>query len=275
MNVRDLNIFKAFAGLVAQEIDSDIAARERFAAKQAPILHALNVVPPAIALQPIVAIPSRTITGFEALARFPANPYRTPDRWFADAAEVGLGVDLECVAAAEALGAFRWLPVAATLSINVSPSAVMSDGLALALRGAPMDRIVLEITEHAAVDDYDRLVGRLATFRDRGLRIAIDDAGAGFSSLQHILKLQPDFIKLDCSLVHDVDSDPARQALSSALLMFARRTGAVLVAEGIETSAELEILTSLGVSRGQGYLLGKPVLAADMARERGLAAGLA
>ena len=267
LNARDLGIFKAFAGLVAKEIDAELLLSERFQAKAAPIRLALTTTPPQIALQPIVTLGSRAVTGFEALSRFSALPYRSPDFWFADAAEVGLGVELECMAVSEALAALKWLPVDQSLSVNVSPATAMRPELAATLADAPMDRLVIEITEHAAVADYDDLSARLQPYRDRGARIAIDDAGAGFSSLQHIIKLQPDIIKLDYSLTHDIDRDRARQAMCSAMVMFARGTGAVLVSEGVETVDELETLTMLGVSRGQGYFLGRPVMAELMARE--------
>jgi EAL domain-containing protein (putative c-di-GMP-specific phosphodiesterase class I) len=119
-------------------------------------------------------------------------------------------------------------------------------------------RVVLEVTEHAPVSDYGRLNGSLGALRARGVRLAIDDAGSGFSSLQHILRLAPDFIKLDMALTRDVDNDLARRALAAALISFAAEIGAVIVAEGIETRAELETLRELGVRFGQGYYLARP-----------------
>lgn len=272
LNARDLGIFKAFAGLVAKEIDAELGEQERFRAKEAPIRLALSTAPPEIALQPIVALAGRAVIGFEALSRFSAEPRRSPDRWFADAASVGLGVELECVAISEALAALDWMPAEQTLSINVSPATVLRPELATVLARAPLSRIVLEITEHAAVSDYDQLSAFLGPYREAGARLAIDDAGAGFSSLQHIIKLRPDTIKLDYSLTHAIDTDQARQAMCSAMVMFSRGTGAVLVSEGIETLEELETLTLLGVSRGQGYLLGRPVMAAIMAQDHRRAA---
>ena len=271
LNDRDLGIFKAFASLVAKEIDAELAQRERFLAKEAPIRIALATTPPEIALQPIVALAGRVVIGFEALSRFALPPHRTPDLWFGDAAEVGLGVELECVAIRQALRVLDWLPADQSLSINVSPQTAVSPEFAAVLADAPMPRLVIEITEHAAVKDYEALSAHLRPHREFGARLAIDDAGAGFSSLQHIIKLQPDIIKLDYSLTHDIDSDPARQAMCAAMVMFARGTGAVIVSEGVETLAELETLTLLGVSRGQGYLLGRPVMAALMAQEHGAA----
>jgi EAL domain-containing protein (putative c-di-GMP-specific phosphodiesterase class I) len=120
------------------------------------------------------------------------------------------------------------------------------------------DRTVIELTEHATVPDYGILHAHLTPLRAAGVRIALDDAGAGYSGLQRIIQLSPDIIKLDMSLTRAVDSDPARRALSSAMVFYARETGSRIVAEGIETEAELATLKLLGATFGQGYLLGKP-----------------
>jgi hypothetical protein len=118
--------------------------------------------------------------------------------------------------------------------------------------------VVLEITEHAAVADYELLERALAPHRASGLRLAVDDAGAGYASFRHVLRLQPEFIKIDLSLVRDIHLDPVRQALTSSLLAVARTGGAQLVAEGVETQDELDTLARLGVTLVQGYLLGRP-----------------
>jgi EAL domain-containing protein (putative c-di-GMP-specific phosphodiesterase class I) len=120
------------------------------------------------------------------------------------------------------------------------------------------EQIVLEITEHAHVKDYDHLLLALQPYRSRGIRLAVDDAGAGYSSLQHILQIRPDFIKLDAALTRHIDLDPARKALALALVAFARDTGSWIVAEGVETSSELKTLRSIGIDRAQGYFLGRP-----------------
>lgn len=150
------------------------------------------------------------------------------------------------------------VPDGAYLSINASPEAVASGRVPDALAHLRLDRTVLEITEHARVDDYDVLHRHLAPLKARGMRVAVDDAGAGYSGLQHIVQLAPDIIKMDMSLVRSVDSDPARRALASAMIFYAREMGSCVVAEGIETLAELETLKRLGADSGQGYLLGKP-----------------
>ena len=208
--------------------------------------------------QPIVGLDSRRILGMEALARFSIEPQRMPDVWFVEAVAVGLGVDLELAAVRVALTQLDRLPADAFLSINASPSTMVSARFLEALAGVPGNRIVIEVTEHAPVEDYTSLKEALTRLRARGVRLAVDDAGAGFASMQHILRLSPDFIKLDMLLTRGIDADEAHQALAAALISFAERVGADIIAEGIETRAELEALLALGISCGQGYHLARP-----------------
>jgi len=142
----------------------------------------------------------------------------------------------------------------------MTPAARLSAAIEVldAVLAGALRPLALEVTEHAPVEDYAVLRDALAPLRKSGIRLAIDDAGAGYSSLQHIIQLRPDIIKLDMSLTKSIDSDQARRALASALTFFAREVGSVIVAEGIETEAELATLQRLDVSRGQGYLLGRP-----------------
>ena len=121
-------------------------------------------------------------------------------------------------------------------------------------RAVPHHRIVAELTEHTRVDDYRGLLDALAPLRRQGLRIAVDDAGAGYAGLRHVLRLEPDLIKLDLELIRDIHTDPAKRAL----VTFAADTSAILVAEGIETADELATLRALGVPYGQGYHLARP-----------------
>jgi EAL domain-containing protein (putative c-di-GMP-specific phosphodiesterase class I) len=143
--------------------------------------------------------------------------------------------------------------------VNASPETIISAEFSDALADLPAERIVLEITEHADVGDYDALLAALGPLRARGVRLAVDDAGAGYSSLRHILHLQPDLIKLDMSLTRNICLDPARKALASALVSFAREMGSQIIAEGVETEAELSTLKEIGVERAQGYLLARPL----------------
>jgi EAL domain-containing protein (putative c-di-GMP-specific phosphodiesterase class I)/CheY-like chemotaxis protein len=208
--------------------------------------------------QPIQDLSSGRMVGVEALARFSLEPLGTPDAWFREAAGVGLGVDLELAAMQAAVAEVDRLPPKAYVSINLSPVSAASDRFLQMLDDAPGHRIVIEVTEHAAVEDYDALDPATAGLRARGGRLAIDDAGSGYASLRHILRLAPDIIKLDITLTRNIDSDRPRRALASALVSFAAEIGAAIVAEGIETRAELDALRALGVRFGQGYYLARP-----------------
>ena len=206
--------------------------------------------------QPIADLALGTIVGFEALARF--DDARGPDLWFAEAQAVGLGTQLELAAVRTAVRHLPQLPSRSYLAVNVSPATAMSTHLLDALGEVDLSRIVIEITEHAPVADYDALAAATQSLRARGVRLAVDDAGSGFASLRHILRLSPDVIKLDRTLTADVDTDAAREALAAALTLFASRIGSTVVAEGIEREEELLTLRDLGVLYGQGYYLARP-----------------
>ena len=208
--------------------------------------------------QPIVDVDSREIVGVEALTRFDTEPVRSPAAWFAEASEVGLGPELEIAAIRSALRRLGDLPESAYLSLNCSPSILRSQELAAMLVDVDPTRIVLEITEHHEILDYAEIQNTLGHMRSRGIRFAVDDAGSGYSSLNHILELQPDIIKLDIALTSQIDDHPAKRALATAMVTFAAEVGASLVAEGVETVEELDTLTSLGIRSVQGYLLGRP-----------------
>jgi EAL domain-containing protein (putative c-di-GMP-specific phosphodiesterase class I) len=208
--------------------------------------------------QPIVDLRSGATAGFEALARFDQAGLGPPDSVFADAAAVGLGVELELAAVERALTALGSIPEHLTLSVNVGPETLASDALVPVLDAGRGRRVAVELTEHAAVQDYKLLEGAIATLREHGVLLAIDDTGAGFASLAHIVKLAPDLVKLDRWIVEGVAADPVRRALVLALVGFAHELGARVVGEGIETRAELEALRDLGVELGQGYVLGRP-----------------
>jgi EAL domain-containing protein (putative c-di-GMP-specific phosphodiesterase class I) len=195
----------------------------------------------------------------EALARFDLEGEPWPvERWFSEAAKIGLGTDLELACNRSALAALTRIPARAYLSINVSYRTAESDELLELLDSVDAARIVVEITEHEAVEDYDRLTRALQRLRERGTRVAIDDAGAGFASLRHILLIDPEIIKIDVSLTTRIDTDPRRRALATALISFADEMGMTVVAEGVQTQEEREALQALGVKLGQGFFLGPP-----------------
>ncbi len=219
-------------------------------------------------VQPIVDLRSGSLAGMEALARFEAPPWRSPDVWFAEAASVGLGLELELAAVCQAFAKVPALPSGAFLTVNVSPQTLCSSALQRALDDVVAERVVLELTEHVSVENYAELEQVRGRLRSRGVRIAIDDTGAGISSLQHVIRLHPDVIKLDGSMIANLDSDPVRRALTGALVELSAGLGADIVAEGIETTAELAALRSLNVPYGQGYLLGRPAALPDPKWER-------
>jgi EAL domain-containing protein (putative c-di-GMP-specific phosphodiesterase class I) len=205
--------------------------------------------------QPIFDLADGQLLGHEALARFAGD--RTPDVWFAEAHDVGLGVELELLAVTEAIRTFDQPD--GYLSVNLSPEALRSPALQSFLRQSPdAKRLVLELTEHAVIDDYETVAGCIAQVREVGARLAVDDAGSGFASMRHIIDLAPDIVKIDRSIIDHVDIDPAREALVRSLAQFAVSIGAVVVAEGIEREEEVSMCRALGVAAGQGYLLARP-----------------
>lgn len=212
----------------------------------------------SMVFQPICSLSGRMV-GAEALARFRGPPRRGPERWFAEAEEVGLRRELEVAAAKVALSALPSLPPEIFLSLNVSPKTLLSGSFRkLVLENSDPTRVVVEVTEHARIDDYERLNAAFDRLRGPGVRLAVDDAGAGFASLRHILRLAPDFIKLDRTLIDGIEYDRSRQALAAGLISFAEKIEATIIAEGIEHSAEVDVLTALGVGYGQGFFIAKP-----------------
>ena len=209
--------------------------------------------------QPILSVETGRLIGAEALTRFPGSDL-TPDQWFNDAAEVGLGVELELAALRRSLEAAHGLPEDVYVSVNVGPQTLVRPGLfeVLIRSGIPPHRIVLEVTEHASIGEYDEVLAALGSLRATGIRLAVDDAGAGYASFRHILRLAPEIIKLDRSLIAGLNGDPALRALASAVVSFGREMSCTITAEGIETPEELRCAQDLGIHAAQGYLFGKP-----------------
>jgi EAL domain-containing protein (putative c-di-GMP-specific phosphodiesterase class I) len=224
----------------------------------------LGGAPLAVALQPIVDFTTGRTAGVEALTRF--GDGRAPDLWFHEAAETGLALELDRTAFRNALTLFKDVPPPCFLSINATPELLRDRPFLdrLLSLDIPSERLVLEITEHERVSSYDDLAAALVPLRERGVRLAVDDTGAGYASLNHVLQLRPDIIKLDRSLVSHVTSDPARRTLVTALVLLALELGAAVTAEGVETPLELATLASLGVDHAQGYLLSAPTTDPDV-----------
>jgi EAL domain-containing protein (putative c-di-GMP-specific phosphodiesterase class I)/CheY-like chemotaxis protein len=259
------------AALAAQLRDVTLRADEQAVLRAQTTAQVRDVIAdggPDMVVQPVVELATGVTVGYEALARFRALPEHPPNVWFADAAAVGLGTDLEVLAARSALDLVHTLAPEQYLAINVSPATLVTNAFRELALESPLNQVVFEITEHEPVDDYDIVAALSKELRRRGARVAVDDAGAGYASLQHILKLEPDIIKLDIEFVRHVDADPIKTALAGALASFAQQIGATITAEGIETGEELSCLQALGVTHGQGYFLGRP---APVATYRGTA----
>jgi EAL domain-containing protein (putative c-di-GMP-specific phosphodiesterase class I) len=253
------HLMELIAPLVAEQIERAESISLGRHARFDRIRHVLDAANSLrVALQPIVHLDSREPVGFEALTRFADG--RSPDHWFAEAWGAGLGLELEVAALIGALRALDGLPPGTYLSVNASPEVVIAANLHEDFDRLGIDgtRVVLELTEHAEIAEYEPLRVALEPLRSRGIRIAVDDAGAGFASLRHVLTIEPDIVKLDVSLTRGIKADPARAALASLFASFAVRIGATIVAEGIETEEDLGVLRSVGINFGQGYLLGRP-----------------
>jgi EAL domain-containing protein (putative c-di-GMP-specific phosphodiesterase class I) len=211
-----------------------------------------------MAFQPVVRLHDGSILAYEALARFDRDHFPTPAHAFAAAIEAGIGVELELLAVEQALHSLDHIPPGAWLTMNLSVEALMHPAVRATLLAHAGRGIVVELTEHTQVLDYTALTQVTDDLRAAGILIAVDDAGAGYASLSHILQLRPDIIKLDITLTRGIDTDPVRAALARSLVSFAHDIGAMLIAEGIETPAEHEKLRELGVELGQGYYMARP-----------------
>ncbi|KAA2235985.1 sensor domain-containing phosphodiesterase [Salinarimonas soli] len=258
LNQRDLETMRVFAGLATKQVHTEIEDRRARSAKRDAVERVIGLGRYEMVFQPIIDLASMRTVAVEALCRVQSDPYRSPDKWFQDAADVGLGVEFELGAIRAAVACFGELPPGVDMSLNASPELIVSGRLHEVLDPEYLNRTTLEVTEHAPIGDYAAFHRALAPLRGHGVKIAIDDAGAGYSGLQQIVQVAADAIKMDMSLTRGIDGDSARRALASAMIHFARETNSSIVAEGIETVEELRTLQSLGVERGQGYLLGKP-----------------
>lgn len=259
MTERDMGTMRAFADLAAAQIERELAAHARFDENRRRIQAILDRHLLGIVYQPIHDLASGRPRGAEALSRFAPEPgFDCPSDWFTAAAEVGLGLELELLAVRTALDGLRFIPRGLYVSVNVSPETAISGRVEPLLAGYPAERLVVEVTEHARVEDFAELAAALASLRAHA-RIAVDDVGAGYAGLRHLVDLNPDILKLDMGLTRQVDSDPARNALAQAMVAFAKRVGCDIVAEGIETPGEAETLQGLGVRYGQGYHFSRPM----------------
>ena len=253
---RDEALMRVLASAAAVIVEPEVREQERRSEIEGRLEPVVASGGPLVLLQPIVDLATGTRVGAEALSRFPAGWGRTPDVVLAEAHGVGLGDVLKLQALARA--AEHLDRVCGYVAMNVSPATVLTRECAELLRRMPLDRVVLELTEHDAVEDYDRLSAALAPLRAAGLRLAIDDVGAGFSSLRHIVVTAPDVIKLDRGIASGVATDRVLSTLVGSLVTFAHGSGAGVGAEGLETADDAAALRALGVDHGQGWHFGRP-----------------
>jgi EAL domain-containing protein (putative c-di-GMP-specific phosphodiesterase class I) len=212
--------------------------------------------------QPVRNLATDQIVGYEALSRFDAPV--TTQRLFVQAGLLGRQLDLEIATLRAAVTAAAALPPGSWVSVNSSASLLVeTETIGSILKS--LDRpVVIELSEHDIVTDYEP-IGLALKRLGPGCTLAVDDAGAGFASLRHILEVRPAYVKLDIGLVQGVATDLTRRALIAGFVHFARDARFALIAEGIEEPADLRMLKKLGVSLGQGFLLGRPERAADLA----------
>jgi EAL domain-containing protein (putative c-di-GMP-specific phosphodiesterase class I) len=261
---RDQALMEVLARMAALVLEPEVLEQERCAGIEDRLLPLMNEHRgPVVVLQPIVDLATGARVGAEALSRFPAQWGLAPDAAFAEAHSVGLGHELELLAlqrAAEHLD-----EIGGYVAMNVSPATLLLPQTIEAVSALPVERVLLELSEHDPVEDYDELGEALEPLRHRGMRLAIDDVGAGFSSLRHIVLVRPDVIKLDRSIVHGLADDDVLATLVRSLVEFGHAAEATVVAEGIEDAREAAAARTLGVDHGQGWHFGRPGPACDLA----------
>lgn len=253
----DLRITRQAADLIGSLLGCPEAAHTATADERAVIREMVARGDFEVVFQSVHHVTSGAVDKIEALARFACPPFR-PDAVIAQATQIGLGVELELAILRRALAMLPQLPDDLALAVNISPSAVLVAPWPELLADVDPARIVLELTEHDAVEDYDALDEALHVCRQRGVRIAVDDVGAGFSTFSHVLELSPDFVKLDQSITRHIDVDDARRRLAHAITEFAEQLGATVIAEGVETQGELDAVAAVGITAAQGYYLSRP-----------------
>ncbi|MCW2698755.1 MAG: putative Diguanylate cyclase/phosphodiesterase with sensor [Blastococcus sp.] len=256
LNARDKALMDVLASAAAVIIEPQVRAEQRRREIEDRLSPVIDGGGPVVLLQPIVDLATGDRVGSEALSRFPAAWGMAPDVCFAEAHSIGLGHELELLALERA--ADHLSRVEGYVAMNVSPATVVTPEFGDLLSRMPLPRVLLELSEHDQVEDYGQLSSALAPFRAGGLRLAIDDVGAGFSSLRHIVVTSPDVIKIDRSIVTGLNSDPVRAKLVQSLVEFGHGCRVRVVAEGVETAGEAAALRTLGVDYGQGWHYGRP-----------------
>lgn len=255
---RDMQVMRAFAQLASEQIERSIGGEEQAVQIGRKIDRVIEQRAIRPFEQPIHDLHSRRVVGFESLSRFEDADVRGPDKWFEDAKSVGRGIELELLAIEMALEAGAYLGDDVYQSINASPETVMSGKIAPLIAGFGKRNVVIELTEHEQVSDFAELRDALRTIAQHA-RIAVDDVGAGYAGLRFLVDLSPDLLKLDISLTRNIHKDLARQAMAKAIVHYAAAIGSAVIAEGIESREEMDMLTQLGVTYGQGYFFAAPM----------------
>lgn len=224
--------------------------------------------------QPIIDLETGRVLGFEGLSRpDSASGFSDPSTMFAVAATLGRTVELDLACLHAVIAGARSMPPDQLLAINISPRTIeaphfSSDALLaiLAEYQMPPNRVVVELTEREKIEDMNRLQASLWALQRAGVRIAADDVGAGNSGLRLLSQVRFDIVKIDLSLVQDGSERDSSRAVLRSLRDLASRWGAAVIAEGLETAAQLRTVHELGVTAGQGYLLARPMAQPDLAR---------
>ena len=253
----DLRIVRQVAELIGTLLESPEKGTNTTSAQRAAIRKVVSQSDFEVVFQPVHEAATGRVIGLEALARFPHAPFR-PDAFLAQAALLGLGIELEIAILKRVISKLPRLPEDVFVAVNMSPGAAQVAPWDQLLADGDATRIVLELTEHDAVLDYSALDQALEACRTRGVRVAIDDVGAGFSSFSHVLELSPEFVKIDQSITRHIDVDAARRRLAHAIAELAVQMGATVIAEGIESQGELDTIASVGIVAAQGFYLSRP-----------------
>lgn len=257
----DMRIVKLVADLVGELIgdllNSSVRATEAATDERSAIRRVVAERDFEMVFQAIHDVVTGDVVGLEALARFPCEPFR-PDVFIEQAAALGLGVELEMAIVRRVFSLLPQLPAEVFVAVNMSPAAVLRAPWSELLADIDPCRIVLEITEHDAVENYAALTDVLQACRARRMRVAVDDVGSGFSSFTHVLELGPDFVKIDQTIIRNIDIDAARRSLTQAIAEFAEPMCVTVIAEGVENQDELDAVAAAGIVWAQGYHLSRP-----------------
>jgi EAL domain-containing protein (putative c-di-GMP-specific phosphodiesterase class I) len=253
----DMRIIRSVAAIVSDQIEGRIELEERSEEAGREITRLMADDDIAIIHQPIYDLTDWHLIGFECLMRQKANPIRSPLDVLERAREAGKTLELEVHIARTALATLDPAHPERFIAINVSPTTLVSDDLAALIPEGLESRLVIELNQYEAVLQQAALKQAIQAWKARAW-VAVNSVGASFASLQALLDLEPDIVKIDRDLLGGLASDPNRRALVKALVQFAAETGITLIAQGVETREDLQALHELGVRFAQGYILGKP-----------------